>query len=531
MAKRPLATPKQPVVRRSTRELIKRPDGSLHPAFFIHQVRSLLGRSRLLRCRFLGRRLLRGGGLFLGLGLRSRGFLRRSLLGGRFFGLGLFLHRFLLGGRLLRGRLLGGLVIVVVMFVAAARAMNVTVIIGFDRGFQLLAGGFAVADLGLLEQEVDDLVLIKRRTQLGRGHRLVLDILHEALAVLRAILLRGLHHKALHFLGTHLDTIGLADFGQQQTEADTAHGDTAILVLVLFQLGKGRFLVFLMSRLMLKLGPDLGKFGFDHRRRNVEVVTLCQLVQQFPLHIGAGQAVMLLLDLALHQLAELIDAFEAKRFGELVVGLRLGLVENGRHLDVKGRRLALQALDIVVLGEGHFDDLFIAGLEADELILQVRGNLLRWRPTAGLTPLLLNQRALRALAYTRDDRGEVAETIDYMYGLFPILKERRHQLAGTMSGGEQQMLAIGRGLMAKPKLLLLDEPSWGVAPKLVTRILDTIQQINAQGVSILLVEQNLHKALAIAHHGYVIQTGRIVLSGSGSELMADEGVRKAYLGL
>ena len=148
-----------------------------------------------------------------------------------------------------------------------------------------------------------------------------------------------------------------------------------------------------------------------------------------------------------------------------------------------------------------------------------------------LFPRLTFERNLELGAYTRDDRGEVAETIDYMYGLFPILKERRHQLAGTMRGGEQQMLAIGRGLMAKPKLLLLDEPSWGVAPKLVTRILDTIQQINAQGVSILLVEQNLHKALAIAHHGYVIQTGRIVLSGSGSELMADEGVRKAYLGL
>lgn len=148
-----------------------------------------------------------------------------------------------------------------------------------------------------------------------------------------------------------------------------------------------------------------------------------------------------------------------------------------------------------------------------------------------LFPRLTVERNLELGAYTREDRREVAETIEYMYGLFPILKERRHQLAGTMSGGEQQMLAIGRGLMAKPKLLLLDEPSWGVAPKLVTRILDTIQAINAKGVSILLVEQNLHKALAIAHHGYVIQTGRIVLSGSGRDLLADEGVRKAYLGL
>ncbi len=100
-----------------------------------------------------------------------------------------------------------------------------------------------------------------------------------------------------------------------------------------------------------------------------------------------------------------------------------------------------------------------------------------------------------------------------------------------MSGGEQQMLAIGRGLMARPRLLMLDEPSWGIAPKFVTKVLDTIQHINEQGVAILLVEQNLHKALAIAHHGYVIQTGRIVMQGSGKELLESEDIKKAYLGL
>jgi branched-chain amino acid transport system ATP-binding protein len=99
-----------------------------------------------------------------------------------------------------------------------------------------------------------------------------------------------------------------------------------------------------------------------------------------------------------------------------------------------------------------------------------------------------------------------------------------------MSGGEQQMLAIGRGLMARPQLLLLDEPSWGIAPKLVTKILDTIVAINAAGVSILLVEQNLHRALAIAHRAYVIQTGRIVLQGSGPELLRSDLVKEAYLG-
>jgi branched-chain amino acid transport system ATP-binding protein len=141
------------------------------------------------------------------------------------------------------------------------------------------------------------------------------------------------------------------------------------------------------------------------------------------------------------------------------------------------------------------------------------------------------QRNLELGAYTRNSDEEVEESIDRMYTLFPILKERRTQLAGTMSGGEQQMLAIARGLMAKPKMLLLDEPSWGIAPKFVTKVLDTIQLVNEQGMSILLVEQNLHKALAIAHYGYVIQTGRIVMEGAGKDLLNNEDIKKAYLGL
>lgn len=141
------------------------------------------------------------------------------------------------------------------------------------------------------------------------------------------------------------------------------------------------------------------------------------------------------------------------------------------------------------------------------------------------------ERNLELGAYSRSSKEEVAASIDTMYELFPILKQRRRQLAGTMSGGEQQMLAISRGLMAKPEMLLLDEPSWGIAPKFVTKVLDTIQLINSQGVSILLVEQSLHKALAIAHHGYVIQTGRIVMEGTGAELLNDPDIKKAYLGL
>jgi branched-chain amino acid transport system ATP-binding protein len=148
-----------------------------------------------------------------------------------------------------------------------------------------------------------------------------------------------------------------------------------------------------------------------------------------------------------------------------------------------------------------------------------------------LFPRLTVRRNLELGAFTRDDAGEVAATIDRMFALFPILKERESQLAGTMSGGEQQMLAIARGLMAQPRLLMLDEPSWGIAPKFVTKVLDVIQRVNETGVTVLLVEQNLHKALSIAHHGYVIQTGRIVMQGSGSELAANDDVKKAYLGL
>ena len=147
-----------------------------------------------------------------------------------------------------------------------------------------------------------------------------------------------------------------------------------------------------------------------------------------------------------------------------------------------------------------------------------------------LFPKLTVRRNLELGAYTRTDTAGIAADVDKMFDLFPILKERSTQLAGTMSGGEQQMLAIARGLMARPKLLMLDEPSWGIAPKFVTKVLDVIQRVNETGVAILLVEQNLTKALAIAHHGYVIQTGRVVMQGPARDLLHDEAVKKAYLG-
>jgi len=133
-------------------------------------------------------------------------------------------------------------------------------------------------------------------------------------------------------------------------------------------------------------------------------------------------------------------------------------------------------------------------------------------------------------AYTKGARAVREESMAYVFKLFPRLHERRMQLAGTLSGGEQQMLAIGRGLLSKPKLLVLDEPSLGLAPFLVDEVFETIQKINREGATILLVEQNVNYALAISNRGYVLETGRLVLSGSGKELLADEHVKTAYLG-
>jgi len=138
---------------------------------------------------------------------------------------------------------------------------------------------------------------------------------------------------------------------------------------------------------------------------------------------------------------------------------------------------------------------------------------------------------LRMGAYTRRNQAEIKKDMDRVFELFPRLKERLNQVAGTLSGGEQQMCAMGRALMAKPKLLMLDEPSLGLAPILVETIFQIVREINAQGTPVLLVEQNATKALEVAHRGYVLETGNIVQSGTGKELLASEEVQKAYLGM
>jgi len=137
---------------------------------------------------------------------------------------------------------------------------------------------------------------------------------------------------------------------------------------------------------------------------------------------------------------------------------------------------------------------------------------------------------LKMGAYTRKDKKEIADTLEKIYQRFPRLNERKHQIAGTLSGGEQQMLAMGRALMSHPRIILMDEPSMGLSPIFVSEIFDIIREISESGTTVLLVEQNAKKALAIANRAYVLETGKIVLEGDAKELMNNDSVKKAYLG-
>lgn len=189
--------------------------------------------------------------------------------------------------------------------------------------------------------------------------------------------------------------------------------------------------------------------------------------------------------------------------------------------------LALSGLLKPLRGRIEFDGEDIAHLPPHEIVR--RGVVQVAEGRAILTTLTVEENLILG-AYTRNDKAGIAESLDQVYQLFPRLKDRATQFAGNLSGGEQQMLAIGRALMAKPRLLLLDEPSMGLAPLMVQEIFRTLVEINRTGLTILLVEQNVKQALKIAKHGYVIETGKIVLADSGANLLNNPRVAEAYLG-
>ncbi len=178
-------------------------------------------------------------------------------------------------------------------------------------------------------------------------------------------------------------------------------------------------------------------------------------------------------------------------------------------------------------GEIRFDGRSLSGMGAHDISAIGVRHVPEGRRVFGKLTVAEN---LEMGAFTRHDRAGIAQDREQMMALFPRLRERLKQLAGTLSGGEQQMLAAARALMGRPRVLLMDEPSMGLAPMLVEQVFETIKSINAQGMTILLVEQNAPMALSIADHGYVLESGHVVLEGPGRELLDDERVKRAYLG-
>ena len=175
-----------------------------------------------------------------------------------------------------------------------------------------------------------------------------------------------------------------------------------------------------------------------------------------------------------------------------------------------------------------FDGLDLGKMQSHQV---VEAGLVQVPEGRRIFPEMTVMENLRMGSYVKATRADRQKNIDWVFNLFPRLKEREKQLGGTMSGGEQQMLAIARGLMANPKILLLDEPSLGLSPLLVKNIFDIITGINREGVTILLVEQNVYQSLRISHRAYVMETGRVVLTGKGDELLNNDHIKKAFLGM
>jgi branched-chain amino acid transport system ATP-binding protein len=186
-------------------------------------------------------------------------------------------------------------------------------------------------------------------------------------------------------------------------------------------------------------------------------------------------------------------------------------------------------LGIVRVSEG---EMYFRGERADTLTTaqRIERGMAVVPENRRIFPKMTVRENLEMGAYLRSDRKAIAEDLDYVFELFPRLSERLEQKGGTMSGGEQQMLAMGRALMSRPRLILMDEPSMGLAPLFVERIFEIIKQVNERGISVFVVEQNANVALSIADRGYVLQTGEVVLSGPARELLHNEAMKKAYLG-
>jgi branched-chain amino acid transport system ATP-binding protein len=198
--------------------------------------------------------------------------------------------------------------------------------------------------------------------------------------------------------------------------------------------------------------------------------------------------------------------------------------------NASGKSTTLKAiLGVVRVSEG---EMYFRGERADTLTTaeRIERGMAVVPENRRIFPKMTVRENLDMGAYLRNDRKAIAEDMDYVFELFPRLRERLEQKGGTMSGGEQQMLAMGRALMSRPKLILMDEPSMGLAPLFVERIFEIIKQVNDRGISVFVVEQNANVALSIADRGYVLQTGEVVLSGPARELLDNEAMKRAYLG-
>ena len=232
--------------------------------------------------------------------------------------------------------------------------------------------------------------------------------------------------------------------------------------------------------------------------------------------------------LAVEKLAVSYGGIRAVKGIDLHVNARelvclIGANGAGKTTTLKG----ICGLQPVSAGAVRYDGDDVTGRPAFEL---VRRGLAMVPEGRGVFGALTIEENLAMGAYTRTDRGGIAADLERVYTLFPRLGERRKQTAGTLSGGEQQMLAMGRSLMSRPKLLLLDEPSMGPAPLMVQKVFETVIAVSAEGVTILLIEQNAKLALEIAHRGYVMESGEITLAGEAKTLLGDPAVRAAYLG-